>query len=206
VTFDLSELRFISSLAMGVLVVYRRAAVHAGTRVCLAAGLHPEVREALDRAGLLDLFEVVEDPKAWAESVTAAEESRTLVPKGNGGPRTDEVLWWELIELEPQLKALLWRARMAGSGCRTSAEAQRAFAPLRNELAGLLGFVGKHHRHPVLGSARAYAVASGRLYDAVAALLPARAAGAQVTPETQGGDRVAERSFTESAAEVAPRA
>src|SRR5262245_44220643 len=57
VTFDLSELVFISSLAMGVLVDYRRGAVRAGARVCLAPDLHPTVREALDRAELRGLFE-----------------------------------------------------------------------------------------------------------------------------------------------------
>jgi anti-anti-sigma factor len=56
-TLDLSELRFISSLAMGVLVAYRRGVVRAGGRVRLAAGLQPPVQEALARAELFDLFE-----------------------------------------------------------------------------------------------------------------------------------------------------
>jgi anti-anti-sigma factor len=56
-TLDLSELRFISSLAMGVLAAYRRGVVRAGGRVRLAAGLPPAVKEALSRAELLDLFE-----------------------------------------------------------------------------------------------------------------------------------------------------
>jgi hypothetical protein len=51
----------------------------------------------------------------------------------------------------------------------------RVFGPLRNELAGLLGFAGKHRRHPVLGSVGAYEVAYWKLYHAVAALVPAGA-------------------------------
>jgi anti-anti-sigma factor len=57
VTLDLSELRSISSLAMGVLVAYRRGVVRSGGRVCLAEGLQPAVHEALARAELFDLFE-----------------------------------------------------------------------------------------------------------------------------------------------------
>jgi anti-anti-sigma regulatory factor len=60
VTFDLSGLQFISSLVMGSLVAFRRAAVRAGGRVFLAPDLHPAVREALTRADLLSLFEAPE--------------------------------------------------------------------------------------------------------------------------------------------------
>ena len=56
VTLDLAELRFISSLAMGVLVPYRRGVVRWGGQVRLASELRPAVQEALSRAGLLDLF------------------------------------------------------------------------------------------------------------------------------------------------------
>jgi anti-anti-sigma factor len=59
VTFELSKLDSISSLGMGLLVAFRRAIVRAGGRVCLAADLQPGVREALDRTGLMRLFEVV---------------------------------------------------------------------------------------------------------------------------------------------------
>ena len=58
-TLDLSELLFISSLALAVLKAYRGAAVRAGARVRLAPDLHPVVREALDRAELTALFESV---------------------------------------------------------------------------------------------------------------------------------------------------
>jgi anti-anti-sigma factor len=56
---DLSELRFISSLAMGVLVTFRRGVVRSGGRVRIGEQLQPAVREALSRAGIFDLFEVV---------------------------------------------------------------------------------------------------------------------------------------------------
>jgi anti-anti-sigma factor len=57
VTLDLSELRSISSLAMGVLAAYRRGVLRAGGRVRLAEGLQPAVKAALARAELLELFE-----------------------------------------------------------------------------------------------------------------------------------------------------
>jgi anti-anti-sigma factor len=56
-TLDLSELRFVSSLDMGVLVAYRRGVVRAGGRVRLTTGLQRPVQEALARAELFDLFE-----------------------------------------------------------------------------------------------------------------------------------------------------
>jgi anti-anti-sigma factor len=59
VIFDLSELRSVSSLAVGVLATFRRAAARAGVRVCRATALRPAVHETLGRAGLLDLFEAV---------------------------------------------------------------------------------------------------------------------------------------------------
>jgi anti-anti-sigma factor len=57
VTLDLSELRSISSLAIGVLVTYRRGVVRRGGRVRLVRTLRSDVKEALTRADLLDLFE-----------------------------------------------------------------------------------------------------------------------------------------------------
>ena len=66
VILDLSELRSISSLAMGVLVTYRRGVVRAGGRVHLAGGLQPAVHEALARAELLDLFETTDDVRPTA--------------------------------------------------------------------------------------------------------------------------------------------
>jgi anti-anti-sigma factor len=63
VTLDLSELRSISSLALGVLVAFRRGVVRIGGRVRLAEGLQSPVREALARAELFDLFEITSDPE-----------------------------------------------------------------------------------------------------------------------------------------------
>ena len=57
VTLDLTELRSISCLAMGVLVTYRRGVVRKGGQVRLVGGLQPVVQEALARTKLLDLFE-----------------------------------------------------------------------------------------------------------------------------------------------------
>jgi hypothetical protein len=91
-----------------------------------------------------------------------------MYPNVNDVQRTFGVSWGQLVELEPQLEVLLGRGRQAGARCRTVADVDRGFGPLRNELAALIGFAGKHHRHAVLGSAGAYEVAYWKLYDAVA--------------------------------------
>jgi anti-anti-sigma factor len=57
VTLDLSGLKLLSCLAMGTLVTFRRGVVRAGGRVRLAAALQGPVRESLERAGLLTLFD-----------------------------------------------------------------------------------------------------------------------------------------------------
>jgi anti-anti-sigma factor len=57
VTLDLSELRSISCLALGVLVAYCRSVVRSSGRVRLAGVLQPGVSESLGRAELFDLFE-----------------------------------------------------------------------------------------------------------------------------------------------------
>jgi hypothetical protein len=69
----------------------------------------------------------------------------------------------------------------------------------------LIGFSGKHHRQPVLGSVGAYAVAHRKLYGAVAGLVPGRAAGAQEAPEKQRLEAAAKPRFTESAAAATTR-
>jgi anti-anti-sigma factor len=63
VTLDLSELRSISCLAMGVLAGYRRGVVRTGGRVRLAEDLQPAVREAFERAELFSLFERTADSR-----------------------------------------------------------------------------------------------------------------------------------------------
>jgi len=69
VTLDLGGLRFISSLAMGILVAFRRGVVRATGRVHLMANLHDSVCEALARADLLDLF-------GWADTGASTMEER----------------------------------------------------------------------------------------------------------------------------------
>jgi hypothetical protein len=179
VTFDLSELRFISTLAMGVLASYRRAAVRIGARVGLAPDLHPVVREALTRAESIGLFETVGRGSPGAGPGLFAEGARPLYPTMAEVQRTYGVTWSQLVDLEPQLATLLWRARMAVAKCPTLPDTLRAFGPIRDELARLIGFAGKHHRHPILGTVAAYAVAYWKLYDAVVQLSPHRAAGAE---------------------------
>jgi anti-anti-sigma factor len=56
VTLDLSNLCSISCLAMGVLMSYRRGLLRVESRVHLAGHLQPAVREALERANLLNVF------------------------------------------------------------------------------------------------------------------------------------------------------
>ena len=73
--------------------------------------------------------------------------------------RFHRVTWGELAQWEPRLHELLWRARAAGARCRHGNDVQREFAPLRNALTELVGFLGRHSRHPLLGSVGAYEVA-----------------------------------------------
>jgi anti-anti-sigma factor len=56
VGLDLSGLRSLSCLALGVLVSYRRSVVRRGGRLRLLPGLRPAVREAFERAGVFELF------------------------------------------------------------------------------------------------------------------------------------------------------
>ncbi len=66
---DVSELWFLSSIGMSLLINLRRTAVKAGGSVKLV-GLQPMIREALEHARLLELFEVL--PAMPAEFVPAA--------------------------------------------------------------------------------------------------------------------------------------
>jgi anti-anti-sigma factor len=83
VTLDLSELSFISSLAMGVLVAYRRGVVRAGGRVQLTAALQPSVKAALARAELLDLFETAPDQGAVPSGPAASPFGAERQPVGD---------------------------------------------------------------------------------------------------------------------------
>jgi anti-anti-sigma factor len=63
VTFDLSELHFIASLALGILVSFRRTADRTGGRMRLTA-LRPNVRETVEQAGLAKLLLEPDAPAA----------------------------------------------------------------------------------------------------------------------------------------------
>jgi hypothetical protein len=109
-------------------------------------------------------------------------------PKVSDLERAHCVRWEELTGLEPRLSELLWQARAAGAGCRDWEAVAQVFAPLRSAVAELVGFRGKHHRHPVLGSVGAYEVAYWRLHEAVSGLLP-RPADAPTTEEATASAR-----------------
>jgi hypothetical protein len=119
--------------------------------------------------------------------------------------RLSGVAWCDLAGLEPRLAELLWAARQACVTCRRWSDVERAFAPIRNALAELVGFAGKNRGHPVLGGPGAYEVAYWKLYDAVAGLLPGRAGGPEVALEKQRGETAAEICPTESAAAAPAR-
>ena len=108
-----------------------------------------------------------------------------MYPTVSDVQRTFGVSWDQLVALEPELETLLGRVRLTGAWCRNFADLDRVFGPLRNELAALIGFAGKHYCHPVLGSAGAYEVAYWVLYSAVARLLAGRAAGPEEAPAKQ---------------------
>jgi anti-anti-sigma regulatory factor len=172
VIFDLSKLESISSLAMGMLVASRRAAIRAGGRVCLAATLQSEVREALDSAQLMSLFEAAGDEKPCIAPAFSDEGKPHL--NRDDAQCTAGVTWAQLVELEPRLETLLWQARGAGAGCHSCDDVNRAFRTLRDELAALIGFNGQHRQHSILGGPVAYQIAYSKLHDAVAGLLSGR--------------------------------
>jgi hypothetical protein len=141
-------------------------------------------------------FGTVGGAQARARQGPVAEDIRALpYPDVNDVQRTFGVTWAQLVEGEPRLETLLGRARLGGARCRTFTDVERAFGPLRNELAALIGFAGKHHSHPVLGSAGAYEVAYWNLYNALAGSSP----GAREAPKKQAGETVAETCPTASA-------
>jgi hypothetical protein len=115
------------------------------------------------------------------------------------------ITWHDLAEREPRLGELLWTARQAGVSCRRWSDVDRVFSPIRNTLVDLVGFAGRHQRHPVLGSAGPYQVAYWKLYDAVAGLLPCRAGGATDARKEQRGETAGETCPTEAADTVTAR-
>jgi hypothetical protein len=166
VTSERTSPRFLSSLAVRVRGVDAGVAVCAGTHVCLASDVHPVVHPA---------FEPVELPASGdtaGGAEPAAATPRKPYPSVDAVQRVFGITWAQIVELEPRVETLLPRARRAGSGCRTLADVDRVFGPLRNELAGLIGFAGEHQQHPLLGSDGAFEVAYWTLYNAAAAVLP----------------------------------
>src|SRR5262249_43196645 len=99
--------------------------------------------------------------------------------------RIHGVSWHDLVQREPALEDLLWVARRLSISCRRWSDLDRVFAPVLDELIGLFGLHGKLHRDPILGRTVAYEIAYGKLYDAVAGLLPGRADVAEKSPEDQ---------------------
>jgi anti-anti-sigma factor len=67
VILDLSALRSISCLAMGVLVAYSRSVLRRGGEVRLYERLQPAVKEMLMRAEILDLFEITSRMPSWCK-------------------------------------------------------------------------------------------------------------------------------------------
>jgi hypothetical protein len=140
----------------------------------------------------------VESPKPFGfhasarnrPSPTLVEEDRTIYPNVHDVQHTFGVSWQQLVQIEPELENLLERVRLAPSGGRAFSDLHEVFDPLRDELASLIGFAGKHHNHPVLGSAGAYEVAYWTLYNAVARLLTGRAAN---TPGVSATEQEATR-------------
>jgi anti-anti-sigma factor len=60
VTLDLSELRCVSALGLGVLATFRHGVVRAGGRVRIMPALQPRVCEMLEATGLTTLFDLRE--------------------------------------------------------------------------------------------------------------------------------------------------
>src|SRR6516225_10334550 len=92
--------------------------------------------------------------------------------------RRHSVNFWRLVELEPRLELLMLQARQAGRACRSQADVDREFSPLRNRLGTLIGFSGQHNRHRILGSVGAYEVAYWSLYGVLMNFLPQEAPAA----------------------------
>jgi anti-anti-sigma factor len=172
VALDLGGLNCLSCLATGVLVTFCRGIVRAGGRVRLASALQDPVRDSLERAGLRNLC----DPASVADSPNpprkGSAETMNPIPKGQDVERTHGVTWNELAALEPRLGELLRQARVAGASCRSWQEVRPLFAPFRDAVAELVGFLSRNRGHTVLGSVAAYEVAYWRLHDAIAGLLP----------------------------------
>jgi hypothetical protein len=110
-------------------------------------------------------------------STRKENETMKAYPNFRDLERVEGVTWTDLTALEPRLGELLWDARRGCISCRRWYEVEQVFGPIRNTLAELVGFAGKNHQHPVLGSLAAYQVAYWKLFDAMAALFASRHPG-----------------------------
>jgi len=77
------------------------------------------------------------------------------------------VTWRQLAAAEPELTMLLAQARDVG-GCRTVEQVNRKFNTFKTTIHKLVGFLGKHKDHPLLGTQAAYDVVTWRLRNAIA--------------------------------------
>lgn len=82
--------------------------------------------------------------------------------------RIHGVRWVDLVELEPELDGLLKFARIVGGSCRDWWDVERGWGQFKNDIAGLVGYFGKHRGHPILGTVAAYDVVYWKLHNAVA--------------------------------------
>jgi hypothetical protein len=112
--------------------------------------------------------------------------------------RVHGVTWGQLTGLEPRLNELLWKAREDGARCQSQEEASWVFGPIRNAVAELVGFRGRHRNHPVLGSVGAYEVAYWRIYAAVVSLLPKPSDRGPLDLPGEGGQGTTSRSSHQS--------
>jgi anti-anti-sigma regulatory factor len=85
VTIDLSELRSISSLALGVLGAYQQCVARSGGQVRLAGMLSPAVKDPLARATPFDLFEASMDAGP-APDIHAIHQPQAAPRSPRGGP------------------------------------------------------------------------------------------------------------------------
>src|SRR5262249_45900900 len=114
--------------------------------------------------------------------------------------RRHSVTFWRLVELEPRLELLMLQARQAGRACRSQADVDREFSPLRNRLGTLVGFSSQHNHPGILGRGGAYEVAYGNLYGVLMNSLPQE--GDQEAPPA-GKDKTMPEAGREGGPELA---
>jgi hypothetical protein len=129
------------------------------------------------------------DQSCFSYHTKGIGEAMNHFPKVGDLERAHGVTWAELTRLEPRLDELLWEARAEGARCHRWTDVEPVFAPFKNALAELVGFLGSHRGHPLLGSVGAYQVAYWRLHHAVSGLLP-RSADAEASASVKAGEAI----------------